>query len=308
MDKLIELFISKFDPPDIRRFYRLHRFLVSLFMGAVSKTKDGHFDTFITARGDKRRIPVRVYPPPPVHMAKRVIVFFHGGGWVLEDIDRYHIVCRQLSEITGSYVVSVNYRLAPENKFPAGLSDCYESTRRIMNYARRRGFHSNDIVLMGDSAGGNLAAAVSLAARDSGEFRVRRQVLIYPAASGEFGEDSPYPSMRDNGKGCILTAERMREFLELYIDEPSRKDDPFVAPIKAGSLADMPDTLIITAGRDPLRDDGEAFAKKLYQSGVNVMAFRLKDAFHGFFATNLKKHPHAKKAVSMIMYFFRLTD
>ena len=299
--------IRLIDPPDIRKVYRVHRELIHLVVRTAATAKDGHYDRNIIAR-DGRAIPVRVYPPSVLSPKKRVIVFFHGGGWVIDDIDRYHKVCRQLSMITGSYVVSVNYRLAPEHKFPAGLNDCYEAAKRIYRYAVRRGVSSNDIILAGDSAGGNLAAAVSMMARDRGTFRIRRQILIYPAADCEFGEDSPYPSFKENGKGCILTAERMRGYFELYLNSPEEKYNPYVAPNKAKSLKGMPDTLIITAERCPLRDEGEAFGKMLYKSGCRVMAFRIKNAYHGFFASDLQFNPHARKAVSMIMYFLRLTD
>ncbi|MCI7767905.1 MAG: alpha/beta hydrolase [Oscillospiraceae bacterium] len=295
------------DPPDIRKVYRIHRELIHLLVRTAATAKDGHYDRDIIAR-DGRAVPVRIYPPSVLSPKKRVIIFFHGGGWVIDDIDRYHKVCRQLSTITGSYVVSVNYRLAPEHKFPAGLNDCYEASRRIFNYAVRRGVSPNDIILAGDSAGGNLAAAVSLMARDRGAFRIRRQILIYPAADCEFGEDSPYPSFSENGRGCILTAERMRGYLELYLNSPDEKNNPYAAPAKAKSLIGMPDTLIITAERCPLRDEGETFGKKLFMSGCRVMAFRIKNAYHGFFASDLQFNPHARKAVSMIMYFLRLTD
>ncbi|MDD6990410.1 MAG: alpha/beta hydrolase [Oscillospiraceae bacterium] len=307
MSSFIDHIISRINPPDIRKVYRIHRELIHLLVRTAATAKDGHYDRDITAR-DGRAIPVRIYPPSVLSPKKRVLIFFHGGGWVIDDIDRYHKVCKQLSRITGSYVVSVNYRLAPENKYPAGLNDCYEAARQVYKYAVKRGVSKNDIVLIGDSAGGNLAAAVALKARDRGEFRIRRQILIYPAADCEFGEDSPYASFRKNGEGCILTAERMRGYFELYVNRPEEKNDPYVAPMKAKSLKGMPDTLVITAERCPLRDEGEAFAKRLYKSGARVMAFRIKKAYHGFFASDLQFNPHARKAVSMIMYFLRLTD
>lgn len=307
MSSFIDKIISRINPPDIRKVYRIHRELIHLLVRTAATAKDGHYDRDIMAR-DGRAIPVRVYPPSVLSPKKRVLIFFHGGGWVIDDIDRYHKVCKQLSQITGSYVISVNYRLAPENKYPAGLNDCYEAAGRVYKYAVKRGVSPNDIILAGDSAGGNLAAAVSLKARDRGEFRIRRQILIYPAADCEFGEDSQYRSFHENGKGCILTAERMRGYFELYVNCPEEKNDPYVAPFKAKSLKGMPDTLVITAERCPLRDEGEAFAKRLYKSGARVMAFRIKKAYHGFFASDLQFNPHARKAVSMIMYFLRLTD
>jgi len=304
---LAEYIISRLDPPDIRRVYKQQRELMHLLVRTAANARDGHFDRDITARNG-RKIPVRIYPPSVLSPKKRVIIFFHGGGWVVDDIDRYHRVCRQLSVITGSFVISVNYRLAPENKFPSGLDDCHEAARRIYSYAVKKGISSNDIILMGDSAGGNLAAAVALKARNSGGFRFRRQILIYPVTDCEYGKDSPYKSVSENGRGCLLTAERMRGFVELYLNRPEEKYNQYVSPNKAASLKGMPDTLVITAERCPLRDEGEAFAHRLYNDGAKVMAFRIKKAYHGFFATDLKYNRHAHQAVSMIMYFLRLTD
>ena len=308
MNSIIDNIIKRLDPPDIRKVYKLHRELTSLAVHSAVRINDGHYDRFLTARDDGRQIPVRVYPPRIISPKRRLILFFHGGGWAVENIDRYHKVCSQLAVITGSYVISVEYRLAPENKFPAGLADCDEAARQVFAGAARRGISSRNVVLTGDSAGGNLAACVSLAAARRKEFRVRRQMLLYPATACEYGEDSPYKSVHEKGKGYILTAERMRGYLELYLDDPALKDDPFVAPIKAKSFNGYPATLIITAENDPLRDEGEAFGKRLYSAGRDVMAFRIKGAYHGFFGTDLQRHPDARKAVSMMMYFLRLTD
>lgn len=307
MPSLVKKLISSFNPPDIRKFYKIHREIVHFMVRSAVKVNDGHFDKYVTAP-DGHNIRVRIYPPRTIGNSTRLLVFYHGGGWVIDDIDRYHKVCRQLAEMTGSYVLSVDYRLAPEHKYPAGLDDCYEVTRQVFASAAKYGIKKRNIILIGDSAGGNLAAAVSLRARDRHEFRVRRQILIYPATACEFGDDSPYLSMRQNGKGCLLTAERMRGYLDLYLNDISQKDDPYVSPIKAASLKGLPETLIITAENDPLRDEGEAFGKRLYNAGGNVRAFRIKNAYHGFFGTDLLRHPHAKEAVSIIMYFLRLTD
>ena len=307
MRTFVKRIINSFDPPDIRKFYKLHRDAVHFFVHSAARINDGHFDKEIASR-EGHTIPIRVYPPKRMGSKRRVLVFFHGGGWVIDDIDRYHKVCRQLADITGSYLISVDYRLAPEHKYPAGLNDCYEVTRQVFFHARKRGISSRDVILIGDSAGGNLAAAVALKARDTGDFRVRREILLYPVSACEYGDDSPYRSVHEKGTGYILTAERLRGYLELYLNDISEKDDPYVAPIKAKSLAGMPETLIITSENDPLRDEGEAYGKRLFGIGGSVMAFRIKGAFHGFFATDLYRNAHARKAVSMIMYYLRLTD
>lgn len=308
MKSFIDDMIRRFEPPDIRKFYKLHRELTSFAVHSAVRINDGHYDRFLTAREDGRQIPVRVYPPRVISPKRRIILFFHGGGWAVENIDRYHNVCSQLAAITGSYVISVEYRLAPENKFPAGLKDCYEAARQVFAGAARRGISGRDVILTGDSAGGNLAACVSLASRERREFRVGRQILIYPVTACEYGGNSPYASVHEKGKGYILTAERMRGYMELYLKKPGQKENPYVAPIKAKSLKGFPATLIITAENDPLRDEGEAFGKRLYSEGCDVMAFRIKGAYHGFFGTDLKLNPDARRAVSMMMYFIRLTD
>lgn len=305
---IIDSIIHRLEPPDIRRVYRLHRQLVSIAVHGAARANDGHFDRTLYAGSDGRAIPIRVYPPRSIHPQCRIILFFHGGGWVIDDVNRYHRTCRSLAEMTGSYVISVDYRRAPEHKFPAGLKDCYEAARQVFAAAARRGISHKHIVLAGDSAGGNLAAAVSLLALKRKEFKVMRQVLIYPVTACEYGEDSPYASTREKGSGYLLTTERMRGYMELYLNDPAQKDNPYVAPIKAKSFAGYPDTLVITAENDPLRDEGEAFAEKLYRSGNPVMAFRIKNAYHGFFAFDPESNPYGAKAVSMIMYFLRLTD
>lgn len=307
-EKIIDAVIRRIDPPDIRKVYKLHRRLVNFAVHSAAGINDGHFDRYITSRRDGRKIPVRVYPPASIAPEGRIILFFHGGGWAVENIDRYHKVCRQLAAVTRSYVVSVEYRLAPENKFPAGLTDCYEAAEAVFAEARSRGISHRNIILCGDSAGGDLAACVSLAAGKRKDFGVSRQILLYPVTACEYGEDSPYRSVHEKGRGYILTAERMRGYLDLYLKDISQKDNPYVAPIKAREYKNYPQTLIITAENDPLRDEGEAFGKRLHKFGCDVMAFRIKRAYHGFFGTDLQRNPSARKAVSMMMYFLELTD
>lgn len=306
--KIIDGIIRRIDPPDIRKVYKLHRRLVNFAVHSAAEINDGHFDRCLTSRRDGRSIPVRVYPPASVAPEGRIILFFHGGGWAVENIDRYHKVCSQLAAVTRSYVISVEYRLAPEHKFPAGLTDCYEAAEQVFYEAGARGILPENVILAGDSAGGNLAACVSLAAGRRKDFKVARQMLLYPVTACEYGEASPYRSVHEKGRGYILTAGRMRGYLELYLKDIQQKNNPYVAPIKASSYENYPQTLIITAENDPLRDEGEAFGKRLYRSGCDVMAFRIKGAYHGFFGTDLQRNPSARKAVSMMMYFLELTD
>ncbi|MGN0642313.1 MAG: alpha/beta hydrolase [Huintestinicola sp.] len=306
IDELISKVGRMIVVPDIRKVYKLRREITHFLVHHAVKMNDGHYDEYIKAR-DGYDILVRVYPPEIISPKRRIILFFHGGGWVISDVDNYHRVCRQMAQITGSYVLSVDYRLAPEYKFPVGLEDCYTVAKRVFADARRRGFSSRDIILAGDSAGGNLAAAVALKARETGDFRVRREILLYPVTACDYSENSPYKSVHEKGTGCFLTTERMRGFMELYVSDISQLDDPYVAPIKAASFEKMPETLIITAENDPLRDEGEAYGRKLKESGCYVKVFRMKKAYHGFFTAD-KRSPFVKRAYSKILYFFSQTD
>lgn len=230
-----------------------------------------------------RCVPVRIFAPPG-DGTHRVILFFHGGGWVVGSIDSYDTVCTTLAQLTDCTVVSVDYRLAPEHPFPAGLEDCYAVARELFLYGGPELQQPGDIILMGDSAGGNLAAAVSLMARDRGEFMPRRQVLLYPATYWDHSDASPFDSVRENGAGYLLTARRVQDFLELYQSGPEDLENPYFAPLLAPDLAGQPETLLITAQYDPLRDEGEAYGHRLAQAGCTVEIHRMADALHGFFS------------------------
>ena len=143
-------------------------------------------------------------------------LFLHGGGWVTENIDTYTEVCINLANFTGCKVIAVEYGLAPEHPFPEGLEDCYSAAKAVITDPSVVGVDADEIVLAGDSAGGNLAAAVSLMARDKGEFKVSRQILIYPAVNNDYSENSKYRSVIENGTDYILTAKRISEYVSLY--------------------------------------------------------------------------------------------
>ena len=229
------------------------------------------------------QVPVRVFKPAEA-AGPAVLVFFHGGGWVTGTVDSYDGVCADMAAMTGCTVASVDYRLAPEHRFPAAPEDCYAAAREVFRNAGLLGVRRGGIVPIGDSAGGNLAAAVSLMARDRGEFLPCRQILIYPALAGDHSESSPYPSVRENGTGYLLTAKRVRDFLDLYRFSDDDLTNPYFAPLSAASLADQPDTLIITAQYCPLRDEGEAYGERLREAGGYAETHRIPDALHGYFS------------------------
>lgn len=232
---------------------------------------------------DDREIPVRVFFPEE-NLLNKLLIFFHGGGWVTGDIDSYTNVCRNMANQTHHIVISVDYRLAPENPFPKGLEDCYHVTREIFKHPGILNCKSEDITLMGDSAGANLAAVVSLMGRDRDEFYPNKQILIYPATNYDHGENSPFQSVHENGTDYIMTSQRIQDYLDLYVRDDKDKLNPYVAPILSEDLINQPDTLIITAEFDPLRDEGEEYGYKLRSFGNNVEIHRVKEAIHGFFS------------------------
>lgn len=248
-----------------------------------------------------RKIPVRVFYPGKARVPK-VIIFFHGGGWVTGDIDSYTKVCAHMADVTGHIVVSVDYRLAPEHPYPAGLEDCYHTVREIFLDLELLHCGKNDICLMGDSAGGNLAAAVSLLARDRGEFLPRRQILLYPSVYPDHGANSPFASIRENGTDYILTSKRLESYMDMYVPNAEDRRSPYVSPLLADDLSNQPDTLIVTAQYDPLRDEGEAYGEKLRQFGNRVRVFRMADALHGFLTLPAKSKT-VKKCYALVNEF-----
>ncbi|MBR6709545.1 MAG: alpha/beta hydrolase [Clostridia bacterium] len=231
-----------------------------------------------SVRHDGRDIPVRLFSPDSLRSSE-VFLFFHGGGWVSGDIDSYTLLCGNLAEQTGRQVLSVDYRLAPEYRFPCGLEDCYAVAKVLFAT-----LPTEQILLIGDSAGGNLAAAVSLMAADRGEFLPTRQILLYPAVQSDFSETSPFQSIRENGQNYLLTARKIADYLALYMRSEQDLQNPYFSPLLATELTHQPQTLIITAEFDPLRDEGEAYAERLREAGVPVTLHRVHDALHGFFS------------------------
>ena len=205
---------------------------------------------------------------------KKLLLFVHGGGWVTESIDNYERICARLADATGQYVVAVEYRLAPEDKFPSGLEDCYVVAKALYTGKFVLNVKPENITLIGDSAGGNLCAALSLMARDRGEFMPKRQILIYPATYNDYTEKSPFPSVKENGTDYLLTAGKMQDYIDLYAKNEEDKQNPYFAPYLAKDVSHQPDTLILTSEFDPLRDEGEAYGKRLKAGQCGKVVFR----------------------------------
>ena len=250
-------------------------------------------------------VPVRIYlPREKVTEDLPVFLFFHGGGWVTESIDNYERICARLANATGQYVVAVEYRLAPEDKFPAGLEDCYAVAKAVYSGDFMLNIRPENITLIGDSAGGNLCAALSLMARDRGEFMPNRQILIYPATYNDYTENSPFVSVKENGTDYLLTAGKMQDYIDLYARNEEDKKNPYFAPYIAEDLTNQPDTLILTCEFDPLRDEGEAYGERLKEAGNHVEIHRIKDALHGYFALGIKQL-HVQESFTYINEFLK---
>lgn len=251
----------------------------------------------------EHEVPVRIYlPGEEINERHAVLLFFHGGGWVTESIDNYERICARMAAATNHIVVSVEYRLAPEYPFPTGLEDCYAVAKAVYTNQFILNVKPEDITIIGDSAGGNLAAAVSLLARDRGEFFPKRQILIYPAVNNDYTETSEFASVHENGKDYLLTAGKMQDYIDLYAREEKDKQNPYFAPILHENLTNQPKTLVITAEFDPLRDEGEAYGKRLAEAGNEVEVHRLEDALHGFFALGVK-YFHVQESFDIINRF-----
>jgi acetyl esterase len=203
--------------------------------------------------------------------ALAALVYFHGGGWVIGDLDTHDVVCRQLANGARCAVYSVDYRMGPEHPFPAAVEDCYAATNFVA------GRHAQ-VAVGGDSAGGNLATVVALLARDAGEPRLAHQLLIYPATD----QRMQHPSIRRNGEGYLLTEKAMEYFQSLYLPNAADRVDWRASPHLATSLANLPPAYVITAGYDPLLDQGREYAERLAKDGVDVSYREYPDMVHGF--------------------------
>jgi len=225
-------------------------------------------------------VALRAYRPLGAKKGDRLaaLVYFHGGGWVIGDLDTHDALCRQLANAAGCAVFSVDYRLAPEQPFPAAVEDCVAATRFVFQEAAVLGVDAARIAVGGDSAGGNLAAVVALHARDAGGPPLAFQLLIYPATDQRCG----FASHEKNGEGYLLTRESIQFFRGGYLPDPRQWTDWRASPLLAKNHSALPPALVLTAGYDPLLDEGRAYADKLRGAGVRVAYREYPDMVHGF--------------------------
>ncbi|HSW37869.1 MAG TPA: alpha/beta hydrolase, partial [Acidobacteriota bacterium] len=235
--------------------------------------------TDINMPGPAGGIPARIYEPSGTRPFP-VIIYFHGGGWVLGDIEGSDGFCRNLADASGCIVVSVGYRLAPEHPFPAAVDDSYYATRWVAGNSASFGGDPARIAVCGDSAGGNLAAVVALIARDHGEPAIRFQLLVYPVTDAACDT----MSFSENAEGYFLTRDAMRWFWKQYVPDEAERFNPYASPLRAANLANLPEALVITAEYDPLRDEGENYAERMRADGTVVTLTRYDGMIHGFFA------------------------
>lgn len=270
----------------IKKNYKLFRVLQKVINPSFINKKD--YEDIVFELHD-RSVKARVFKKVHGVENPKLIIFIHGGGWVTGSVDSYTNTCNELSNKTKRIVIAIDYRLAPEYPYPFGFNDCYEAINLIMKNLKALNLKEEDVCLMGDSAGGNLVAAVSLKARDTRDFCVKNQILLYPALQTDYSNKTKYKSVIENGKDYLLTQRQLQEYISLYITDPKQKNDPYVAPLKAKHLFFQPRTLIITSNNDPLRDEGKRYASRLKLYFNMVKYYNIEGAIHGFLSQPIGK-------------------
>jgi acetyl esterase len=259
---------------DGRAFYRDRRRATQPAPPEVASVQD------LKASGPHGPIPLRLYRPlgsSPKALLP-VLVFYHGGGWVIGDLDTHDTLCRELANLTTCAVVAVDYRLAPEHRFPAAADDCMAATRWVRGHADELRLDASRLAVGGDSAGGNLAAVVAIDARDRRDLPIAFQLLIYPATDMQ----RTFPSHVENAQGYNLTKDSMDYFVGHYIADPAQYQDWRASPLLHPDLSNLPPALVLTAGFDPLRDEGAAYAERLTAAGSAASYVLFAREIHGF--------------------------
>jgi len=246
------------------------------------------------AAGPAGPIPLRAYRGSGTSAeALPVLVYYHGGGWVIGNLDSHDWTCRMIANAANCAVVSVDYRLAPEHRFPAAFDDALAATKWVAANAQTLRIDPAQMSVGGDSAGGNLAAAVALALRDDGAIRLRAQILTYPIVDLTRRYDRRF------NQGIALTGDGMRAYIEHYVPDAAQRTDWRASPLLAPTLQGLPPALVIVAGFDPFYDEGEAYAARLDKEGVAVTVTRYPGQMHGF-VSRAKLLPRAYDAIADI--------
>jgi acetyl esterase len=261
-------------PEEARGFYSAGRTVLQPEPEEVATVRN------LTAPGPNGPVPLRLYRASGTELTEKlpVLIYYHGGGWVLGDLDSHDQVCRRFANLTGACVVSVDYRLAPEHRFPAAVADSAAATRWIINNAAALGVDPARVAVGGDSAGGNLAAVMAIMARDMYLPPIGFQLLIYPATDMAMQTGS----VQRVTTGFPLTAATMKWFVDLYLSSPAEVMDWRASPIRAVDLSGTAPAFVLTCTHDPLCDEGIAYARRLEQEGVRVTHLHIGDQMHGF--------------------------
>ena len=260
-----------------RRFYRERRRVTQPDPPPVGSVQE------LQCSGPHGLIALRLYKPltpraGPAADLLPVMVYFHGGGWTIGDLDTHDCLCRELANGSGCAVLSVDYRMGPEHRFPCAVDDAMAATIWCRDQARELGLDASRMAVGGDSAGGNLAAVVAITARDAGDLPLRFQLLIYPATDQRRGA----PSHTTNGQGYLLTSDTMTYFHDHYIDDKQHDLDWRASPLLHHDLSRLPEALVLTAGFDPLRDEGMQFSHSLSVAGSRATHVCFERQIHGF--------------------------
>ncbi|HET7835225.1 MAG TPA: alpha/beta hydrolase [Variovorax sp.] len=261
-------------PAEARKFYRERRALTQPDPAEVAQVRE------LQADGPHGPIPLRLYRPlgSAASALLPVLVYYHGGGWTIGDLDTHDTLCRELCNGSGCAVVAVDYRMGPEHRFPAAVDDVLAATRWVRREAAALGVDAQRLAVGGDSAGGNLAAVVAIAARDAGDLPVAYQLLIYPATDMR----RVHPSHTTNGQGYVLTRDTIGYFHDHYIADAAQDLDWRASPLLREDLAGLPPALVLTAGYDPLRDEGLDYARALTAAGNRASYVCFERQIHGF--------------------------
>lgn len=286
MNKIVSDIIKKVSNKEIgiKNNYKLFRVLQKIIN--IPSLKNNNYEDVIFDLED-RKIKARIFYPKC--SVKGLIIYIHGGGWVIGSIESYTNTCAEICEITKRPVICIDYRLAPEYPFPNGFNDCYDIIRIIMNEIEDIGVKKENVCLMGDSAGGNLVAAISIKSRKTKDFKIRKQILLYPALQGDYSDKTKYKSVITNGKDYLLTQKQLQEYMSLYVGGENNMNNPLISPLKVRFPFLQPETLIITADNDPLKDEGKEYAKKLRLHFNYVEYYNVKDSMHGFLTNRFNK-------------------
>lgn len=266
--------------PDWTTFYKFHRVFLKVKEPHITKKAYRCYDKTLVYKD--YAIPVRIYPQKD---SKSVLIYIHGGGWATENVYTYTKTCLNLSKACNSTVIAIDYSLSPESRFPKATEECFIVVQSVLKKMLPQ---NRQVILIGDSAGGNLCAVVSLMCRDRDALMPSKQILLYPTVYYDYTESSPFKSVHENATDYILTTKRMREYISMYARSPRDFVNPYFSPLCAKDFSNQPNTLIVTANFDPLRDEGEYYAKLLSKANNRVKLVRMKNAMHGFFVHDKK--------------------